>query len=158
NKHIDYTSCCDALPNAENQKSLAFPMGMAVSSDGATLYVAAFGSAKVGVYSTAQIEDDTFVPSTAGQIALSGGGPSGLVPDEAPGRLYVMTRFDNSLSVVETASGQESAHLALYNPEPPSVVAGRPFLYDAAFTSSHGDSACASCHVFGDFDALSWDL
>src|SRR6185436_19976699 len=28
----------------------------------------------------------------------------------------------------------------------------------AAFASSHGDSACASCHIFGDFDSLAWDL
>src|SRR5262249_44332366 len=27
-----------------------------------------------------------------------------------------------------------------------------------AHTSSHGDSACATCHVFGDFDGLTWDL
>src|SRR5262249_34749996 len=39
-----------------------------------------------------------------------------------------------------------------------SVVVGRRFLYDAKFSSSHGDSACASCHVFGDFDSLAWDL
>jgi hypothetical protein len=31
-------------------------------------------------------------------------------------------------------------------------------LYDATFTSAHGDSACASCHIFGDFDSLAWDL
>jgi hypothetical protein len=37
-------------------------------------------------------------------------------------------------------------------------VSGRRFLYDASFTSSHGDSACATCHVFGDFDSLAWDL
>ncbi len=48
--------------------------------------------------------------------------------------------------------------MLLHNPEPPSVVAGRPLLYDAAVTSSHGDSACASCHIFGDFDSLAWDL
>src|SRR5207249_1359351 len=24
--------------------------------------------------------------------------------------------------------------------------------------SGHGDSACASCHIFGDFDAVAWDL
>ncbi|HEX3483295.1 MAG TPA: thrombospondin type 3 repeat-containing protein, partial [Kofleriaceae bacterium] len=30
--------------------------------------------------------------------------------------------------------------------------------YDASFSSAHGDSACASCHVFGDFDSLAWDL
>src|SRR5262249_23616736 len=25
-------------------------------------------------------------------------------------------------------------------------------------TSGHGDQACASCHIFGDMDALAWDL
>src|SRR5439155_1094523 len=29
--------------------------------------------------------------------------------------------------------------------------------YDAR-RSAHGDSACASCHIFGDFDGLAWDL
>ena len=42
--------------------------------------------------------------------------------------------------------------------EPAVVTNGRRFLYDAAHTSSHGDQACATCHVFGDFDGLSWDL
>ena len=46
----------------------------------------------------------------------------------------------------------------MYNPEPPHVVEGRRFLYDASFSSSHGDSACASCHIFGDMDGLGWDL
>jgi hypothetical protein len=46
----------------------------------------------------------------------------------------------------------------MYNPEPSHIVEGRRFLYDASFSSSHGDSACASCHVFGDFDSLAWDL
>ena len=43
-------------------------------------------------------------------------------------------------------------------PSPPSVVAGRPFLYDAGQTSTNGEAACASCHIFGDFDSLAWDL
>jgi DNA-binding beta-propeller fold protein YncE len=158
NKHIDYSTCCAPLPNPENEKSLAQPLGMAVTSNGATLYVAAFGSSKIGVYSTAALETDTFVPSTANQILLSGGGPTGLVLDEARGRLYVLTRFDNAISVVDTATRQELTHLPMYNPEPPSVVEGRPFLYDARLSSSHGDSSCASCHIFGDFDSLAWDL
>src|SRR6185436_17927294 len=51
NKHIDY----DDVPSPPGvaQNSLATPLGMAVSSDGTTLYVAAFGSSKVGVFSTA---------------------------------------------------------------------------------------------------------
>ncbi|WP_043433699.1 YncE family protein [Cystobacter fuscus] len=158
NKHINYAACCAALPNAENDKSLAQPLGMVVTADGATLYVAAFGSSKLGVYSTAALEADTFVPDTANQIPLSGGGPTGMVLDETNGRMYVLTRFDNAISVVDTATKQEVAHLPLFNPEPPSVVAGRPYLYDARKSSSHGDSSCASCHIFGDFDSLDWDL
>ena len=50
---------------------------MAVTGDGATLYVAALGSSKVGVFDTAQLENDTFVPSAASQIPVSGGGPTG---------------------------------------------------------------------------------
>ncbi len=60
--------------------------------------------------------------------------------------------------MLSTGTGDEPAHVALHNPEPASVVNGRPFLYDASHTSSHGDSACASCHIFGDFDSLAWDL
>jgi DNA-binding beta-propeller fold protein YncE len=158
NKHIDYDHCCAATPNAENDRSLAFPQGMAVTGNGATLYVAALGSSKVGVFSTTQLEANTFVPSTANQIAVSGGGPTGVVLDEERGQLYVMTRFDNGISVVDTRTRSEAAHVTMHTPEPPSIVAGRKFLYDAKFSSSHGDSACASCHVFGDFDSLAWDL
>src|SRR4029079_8427506 len=74
NKHINYAVCCAAVPNTESEKSLAQPLGMAVTSNGATLYVAAYGSSKLGVYSTAALEADTFVPSTANQIELTGGG------------------------------------------------------------------------------------
>src|SRR5262249_23477821 len=61
-------------------------------------------------------------------------------------------------SVVDLASRSERQVVRLPDPEPDSVVRGRPFLYDAALTSSHGDTSCASCHIFGDFDGLSWDL
>jgi DNA-binding beta-propeller fold protein YncE len=158
NKHIDYNSCCAPIPNAENSRSLALPQGMAVTGNGVTLYVAALGSDKVGVFSTAQLETDTFVPSAASQIPVSGGGPTGLVLDEDRRQLYVMTRFDNGISIVDTGTRAEAAHVQMHSPEPPSIVTGRRFLYDARFSSSHGDSSCASCHVFGDFDSLAWDL
>src|SRR6185436_7526887 len=149
---------CDPLPNEENKKSLAFPVDLQVTSDGSTLYVAAFGSSKVGVFSTAALEADTFTPDAADQIVVSGGGPGGLALDEPRGRLYVLTRFDTSIAVVDTGAKKEIGKVALYSPEPGHVVRGRKFLYDASFTSTHGDTACASCHIFGDFDALAWDL
>ncbi|HVK63760.1 MAG TPA: hypothetical protein VM694_04775 [Polyangium sp.] len=158
NKHINYGTCCAPVPNIENQKSLALPQGMAVSGDGQTLYVAALGSDKIGVFSTSALEADTFVPNLANQIPVSGGGPTGLALDEARGQLYVLTRFDNSISIIDVDDRAEIAHVPMYSPEPESVVRGRRFLYDASFSSSHGDSACASCHVFGDLDSLAWDL
>jgi DNA-binding beta-propeller fold protein YncE len=158
NKHIDFSSCCAPTPNAETARSLALPQGMAVTGNGTTLYVAALGSDKIGVFSTAELENDTFVPSASSQIHVSGGGPTGIVLDEDRKRLYVLTRFDDAISIIDTTTRAEIGHVAMHNPEPPSVVTGRRFLYDAAFSSSHGDSACASCHVFGDFDSLAWDL
>lgn len=156
NKHINYN--VRPAPADVKDKSLALPMGMALSADGSTLYLAAFGSSKIGIFNTTQLENDTFVPDASNHIGVSGGGPSGLVLDEARGRLYVLTRFNNSVSVVNTATKSELAHYALHNPEPASIVNGRRFLYDAFNTSSNGEAACGSCHVFGDFDSLAWDL
>jgi YVTN family beta-propeller protein len=153
NKHIDFTK--EGTP-AEAAKSLAFPIEMAVSRNGKSLYVAALGSSKVGIFDTAQLENDTFVPSAANQVIVSGGGPTGLVLDDHGDRLYVLTRFDNSISIVDTRLKREIGHVAMFNPEPQSVLNGRHFLYDAL--STHGDDACASCHVFSDFDGLAWDL
>jgi hypothetical protein len=158
NKHIDYGTCCAPLPNPENTTSVAFPLDMAITSDGTRLYVAAFGTREVAVYDTDALEDDTFVPDAATQIPVTGGGPSGLVLDEAHDRLYVLTRFDNAISLIDTHTRREIRHYPMHNPEPPSIVHGRRFLYDASFSSSHGDSACASCHIFGDLDSLAWEL
>jgi YVTN family beta-propeller protein len=158
NKHIDFQHCCAPSPNPESERSLALPQGMAVTADGATLYVAALGSDKVGVLSTAQLEADSFVPSAASHIRVTGGGPTGVLLDDKRHRLYVLTRFDDAISTIDTAARAEIAHVVMHNPEPASVTGGRRFLYDAAFSSSHGDSSCASCHVFGDFDSLAWDL
>jgi YVTN family beta-propeller protein len=156
NKHIDY----DVVPSPLSVKedSLAIPVGMAVNAAGTTLYLAAFGSGKIGRFTTAQLEGNTFVPDSSTHIGVSGGGPSGLVLNEAVSRLYVLTRFDNSISVINTVTNAEIDTLPLFNPEPAVVVDGRPFLYDAEFTSSNGEASCASCHIFGDFDSLGWDL
>jgi YVTN family beta-propeller protein len=158
NKHIDFDTCCAPVPNTESEKSLALPQQMAITRDGRTLYVAALGSSEIGIFNTTALENDTFVPSTARQIPVTGGGPTGIVLDEGRDRLYVLTRFDDSISVIDTTTKAEVAHVPMHNPEPPSVLAGRRFLYDTSFSSSHGDSSCASCHIFGDFDSLAWDL
>ncbi|GFE85096.1 YncE family protein [Steroidobacter agaridevorans] len=162
NKHIDYDLLAHDPgfdPTVKNH-SLSTPLEMAVSRDGRKLYVAAFGSSKVGVFDTAALEANTFNPvsSSPNYITVSGGGPSGLALDESRNRLYVMTRFDNAVKVINLSTKAEIAALPLFNPEPVQVVTGRPLLYDAVDMSANGEAACASCHIFGDNDELAWDL
>ena len=156
NKHIDFDA--PAGSQSERDLSLSTPLGMAISQDGQTLYVSAFGSGKIGVFDTAELVDDSFVPDAQNQITLSAGGPAGIVLDEANGRAFVLTRFDNGLSTINLDTLQETGHLSMFNPEPEAVTAGRKFLYDATATSGNGSDSCASCHIFGDTDGLAWDL
>ena len=158
NKHVDYADCCASVPNDDTLLGVSQPLGMAISDDGEVLYTAVLGNDKIVVHYTAELEDDVFFPDEADQIPISGGGPTGVVLDEAHDRLYVLTRFDNGISIIDTDAFEEIDHVEMHNPEPAALVAGRPFLYDAALTSSHGDQSCASCHIFGDKDELAWDL
>ncbi|HEX8498974.1 MAG TPA: carboxypeptidase regulatory-like domain-containing protein [Pyrinomonadaceae bacterium] len=146
NPHINQGD--DAGSDAERALSLGLPSDVARASDG-TLYVAALGSAKVGVLS----------PSGAVESRVGvGQGPTGLALDEPRSRLYVLNRFEQTLSVVDTQARGELARVPVgFNPEPPEVREGRRFLYDAS-NSAHGDVSCASCHPGGHRDGLVWDL
>ncbi len=147
NTHIDYAN--PAGSSSERAQSLAMPLEAAVSTNGTRVYVAAFGSRKVGVL------------DASGNVLrriVVGEGPSGVALDEARSRLYVVNRFASTLSVVDLAT-DSSVQIAIgFDPSAPEVVAGRRFLYDGELSSAHGDLACASCHVFGAMDNLSWDL
>ena len=145
NAHVNY-----AGPGSDSERalSLGLPADVKVSANG-TVYVAATGSAKVGVVNAAG--------NVETRISV-GQGPTGLALDEPRQRLYVLNRHEGTISVVDTATRLELRRVALgFNPEPADVRAGRRFLYDGAF-SAHGDVSCASCHDSGHRDGLGWDL
>ncbi len=165
NNHIDYSRCCEKDPR-ENARSLAFPLGAQFSADGSSLFFVALGSDKLARLDASSLrrEFDNAEARRRGELRevdlrarpATPVGPVGLVLDEPRGRLYVKTHFTNEVLTLE--AGRVRHRLALQTPEPPSISRGRHVLYDARGTSAHGDSACASCHVFGDFDGLAWDL
>ncbi|HEX5707588.1 MAG TPA: DUF4214 domain-containing protein [Pyrinomonadaceae bacterium] len=147
NPHVDFNNA--AGTDAERALSLAMPGDIARASDG-TVYVAATSSAKVGFLAPTGV--------VQGRINV-GQGPTGLALDEARNRLYVLNRFDMTLSLVNTVTKTQTATVALgFNPEPAAVRLGRRFLYDAATFSAHGTVSCASCHLSGHNDGLAWDL
>jgi DNA-binding beta-propeller fold protein YncE len=155
NPHIDYGTVPG--PQSEIDQSLAFPMDMTFSADGNTLFVVGFGSARLGVFDADDLEAGIITKS----LLQVGKGPSGVVLDAGSNRLYVMNRIDGTISVVSNASSPSRSVTGTvglgFDPSPAVVRAGRNFLYDAR-KSGHGDNACASCHIFGDFDSLAWDL
>ncbi|MFP6629416.1 MAG: DUF4215 domain-containing protein, partial [Myxococcota bacterium] len=170
NQHIDYSSlhtdagADHAAINAQIQHSLASPLQPTISSDGSTIYIPAFGSKKIGVFTRTELEDPNFEtnfdPTTQSSDYLStfARGPTGLALDEVNNRLYVMVRFNNSIEVIDLGSSSISAIHLLHSPEPISVRLGRAFLYDASITSGNGEASCSSCHIFGDLDGLAWNL
>jgi YVTN family beta-propeller protein len=146
NPQVDFNN--PAGTDAERAQGLAMPADIARSSDG-TLYVAATSSARVGVLSPDG--------ALAGRISV-GQGPTGLAVDDARQRLYVLNRFDQTVSAVDTGSKTQVSAVPIgFNPEPAEVRNGRRFLYDTSF-SAHGTVSCASCHFSGHRDGLAWDL
>ena len=165
NRHINYE---DLKGNSTvKSHSLSTPLQVAVSKDGLNLYSAVLGSNKIAVIPTSELtndnlwddEGDEFDPTKASSNYLSvEGGPVGLLLNEGSQSLYVFTRFDNSIVHIDIANKQEKQRIAMNTTEPEDYMAGRSMLYDANRSSSNGESSCASCHIFGDPDHLSWNL
>lgn len=165
NRHIDYDNLKGNT--SVKQHSLSTPMQLAVSQNGQTLYSAVIGSNKIAVIPTDQLDKnyfwdgkgEEFDPTQLSKNYLSiSGGPSGLLLDEKLNSLYVFTRFDNALVRIDLNDKQEKQRIIVPSLEPKKYMAGRSILYDATRSSSNGESSCASCHVFGDTDHLSWNL
>ncbi len=156
NPHIDFGVATG--PALEIEESLATVNDLVFSGDGATLYVAAMGTGRVAVFDAADLESGIVTRD----LVDVGRGPTGVVLDETNDRLYVLNHLDHTISVVSDASTTSRVQAAVvaigFDPTPPVVKEGRPFLYDARTTSGHGDTSCASCHPFGDADQLAWDL
>ena len=159
NAHIVRTS--DPATNlAERLASISQPGMIVWRSDGSTAYLTAIGSGKLFAVSGAcSSAPCIFGPTRATPKAVDvGEGPTGVALHETKNRLYVLNRFSNRIAVVDAVAFTKIGDVALHDPSSPTVRDGRRFLYDAVLTSGHGDSSCASCHISGDKDGISWDL
>src|SRR5262249_37328157 len=138
-------------PASDLAVAIGLPIGVAWSGDSQHLYVTALADdriARVDVAGTPAI----------GARAATVAGPTGGAVGDARGRIYVVGRFRNQL---ETLRGGDLAPVAIapigMDPTPDAIVNGRKFFY-GGFTSGHGEEACATCHLLGDFDNIAWDL
>ena len=147
NPHIDYS----VTPGTQSERdsSLGLPTGVCWSPDGQRVFVASLATNKIGVLS----------PSGAILARVAAlAGPTGVLADPSRPRLYVVGRFHNQVQTLSTANFSSLGITPIgFDPTPDEIVNGRKFFY-GGFTSGHGDQACGSCHLFGDFDNLAWDL
>jgi len=158
NPHLEYG---ERVTSADVRwRTLAMPTAIAFDAEGDTLYVAATGSSSIGVLATSDLDGDLDT-SLERSISLRDpwpGGPTGIVVDDARERLYVTTRFDNAVVTIDLVDRSIASRTRMHSPEDEATVTGRPILYDALATSSNGEAACGSCHLYGDMDGLAWDL
>ena len=171
NQHIDYSELFTD-PNPANHpdpakigQSLATPLQPVVSSDGSTIYMAAFGSRKIGVFAASDIEGrelrDELRPrggESANYIDV-GGGPAGLALDETNNRLYVLTRFDNQIEVVDLGTSTVGRH------HPRCTTSSRRTSWPGVPSSTTRPSRRATARPraraatsSGDKDELAWNL
>ena len=150
NPHLDYASA--TVPQAERDRTLSDPRGIAWNAAGTRAYVSGMGSNNLGVL------DATGARAGLAPTIEVGEGPTGLVLDEPRAQLYVLDKFEAAISVVSLATELETARVHFFDPTPPAIRAGREYLYDAHATSGLGLTACAACHIDARTDRLAWDL
>jgi YVTN family beta-propeller protein len=159
NPGIDYS----LLPNPAALKiALSQPAGTVFDPSGNFMWIAAFGTDRIAKVDTnGNVISRIEIGNTPGTKAdpKNKRGPRGLALKASAQTLYVLNRISNTLSVVDTSTGTVTAEIPVgsYDPTPPTLKAGRGFLYDAKL-SGNGTGACASCHIDGDMDHLAWDL
>ncbi|MHC4975661.1 MAG: GC-type dockerin domain-anchored protein [Planctomycetota bacterium] len=147
NPHLTYAA--PSVSPAEHAQSIGDPRDAEWRSDGSKLYVTSLGTDEIAVFDNAMARTN--------QIAV-GEGPTSIVLDESNDRAYVLNRFEGAISIVDLTSESETARIPLHDPTPSDVKLGRPFLYNTRLTSGTGMVSCASCHIDGRMDQLSWDL
>ncbi len=150
NPHLDYS--VPTIPQEQRDLSIGDPRAVTWTRQSNKAYIAGMGS------------NNVVVMGRNGNRLLGGGtievgeGPTGLALNQGEDRLYVLNRFEGSISVIETSTNTEIERVSYFDPTPKVIREGRRHLYDTHKNSGLGQASCASCHVDGRMDRLAWDL
>ena len=147
NPHLTYA--VRTIPQADRDRSIGDPRGIVWNGAGTRAYVTGMGSNNVVV-----------VDGNGGRQARIevGEGPTGIVLEETSNRAFVLNKFTGSISEIDLTTNTERRQVDFFDPTPTAVKDGRAHLYDTHATSGLGQASCASCHIDGRTDRLSWDL
>jgi YVTN family beta-propeller protein len=150
--------------------AFAQPYGIALAERQGHVYVSGSGANEIAVLSLPALissmraegdtsrDDLTFAEKiTVGRIP-TGRNPRGIALNDALKRLYVANRLDDSISIVDTDARRVIATVFVgHTSAQTSPRRGEQLFHSAEFAHSRQFS-CASCHIDGLSDSLSWDL
>lgn len=148
NPHLTYAT--PSIPQAERDKALGDPRGIAIKPPGNRVLITGMGSNNLIVL------DETL--TRMGDPTPLGQGPTSITLDNPRNRAYILNRFDGTISVVETTFFQEIGRVPFFDPTSAAVKNGRHMLYNTHTNSGLGQVSCGSCHVDAHIDQLVWDL
>ena len=147
NPHLDYQT--RSVAQSVRDQAIGDPRAVVLHPTSGEWFVAGMGSNNVVVTNASG--------ARLGRIEV-GQGPTGLALNADGSRLYVLNKFDGSLSTLDPAARTELGRTSFFDPTPVAIREGRPLLYDTHATSGLGQASCASCHVDTRLDGLAWDL
>jgi len=138
----------------------AQPTGIVFSADGATAWVTGFASDRVA-------KVDASTGAVTGTVDVRTGDPDsknmrgarGLALSETLGKLFVLNKLANTISVIDSTTLAVTTELpvGLHDPVPLEIKQGSGYLFDARLSGA-GNVSCGICHPDADRDGLAWDL
>ncbi len=147
NPHLSYT--VRSIPQTQRNLSIGDPRAIVWHAATNRAYISGMGSNNIILSDTTGARHATI---------NVGEGPTGLALSPDQSRLFVLNKFDSSISTISTSTNTETSRTPFFDPTPLSIKLGRPLLYDTHDTSGLGQASCASCHIDGRTDFLAWDL
>lgn len=147
NPHLDYSA--SMIPQPQRDLSIGDPRGIAWNAAGDRAFITGMGSNNL------LVADGSLARIANVEV---GQGPTGVRLDAKRERVYVLNKFDATITVLSESSLSVLETLSIHDPTPAVIKVGRPHLYDTHETSGLGNTSCASCHVDGRMDQLAWDL
>jgi YVTN family beta-propeller protein len=148
NPHLDYIKT--TLPMAQRKQSVGDPRGIAWNSRGTRAYVTGMGSNNI-----LMLDENGDRVGPAVELPE---GPTGVLVDDAGGRVFALARFAAALVTLDATNLTILSTNQLFDPTPTKIKVGRKHFYDTVANSGLGQVSCATCHVDGRFDRLAWDL
>ena len=108
NPHLDYTT--STVSQNLRDESIGDPRGVVWNQAGTKAYVTGMGSNNVVVLDTLGARAGSAPTIEVGE------GPTGVVLHESRGRMYVLNKFEASVSVVDLVSETETGRIAFHEP------------------------------------------